>query len=450
MTTRGSQATVEADAEGRIGAQGAAPEPGLLLVFAGGRPRCVSIPLGAEPIELGRDHPALRDAADKTMSRSHARVAYDGGTFHVADLGSRNGSALDGEPLHGTVATESARVLRLGQALLLLCPDLGPIQRLGVESRPGRVEGPALKSVLLSIARAAPLSRTLFIGGESGSGKEYLARAFHQAGPQRDGPLVAVNCAAIPEGIAERLLFGAVKGAYSGAAADSEGYVQAAHGGTLFLDEVGDLDAGVQAKLLRVLESGEVSPLGATRPRKVDVRFACATCKDLRALVAAGKFRADLYFRIGVPQVSVPPLRDRLEEIPWLVAAAAGTEVALHASLVEACLLRPWPGNVRELLAEINTALIAALGSSGGSVSAEHLRPAAGMALAPAQEDAAMPPSAQPAEPPDRARIIAALVEASGNVTAAARALGLHRTQLRRLLDRHAIDPSRVRGATRR
>src|SRR5262249_7206466 len=162
-------------------------EPGLLLVFSGGRARCVPIPLGAEPIELGRDHPALRDAADKTMSRSHARVACEGGRFHVADLGSRNGSALDGAPLSGAVVTETARVLRLGRALLLLSADLGPIRRLGVEARPDRVEGPALKGTLLAIARAAPRSRTLFIGGESGAGKEHCARAFHRAGPQREG-----------------------------------------------------------------------------------------------------------------------------------------------------------------------------------------------------------------------------------------------------------------------
>src|SRR5262249_12510862 len=153
-----------------------------------------------------------------------------------------------------------------------------------------------------------------------------------------------------------------------------------------------------------------VSPLGATRPRKVDVRVVCATCKDLRALVTAGKFRADLYFRIGVPQVSVPPLRERLEEIPWLVARAVGAELAPQASLVEACLLRPWPGSVRELLAEINTAVIAALGAGSGTVSVEHLRPAAGTSLAPvttgptpippAGEGAAQASAPRPAEPP--------------------------------------------------
>ena len=424
-----------------------APEPGLLLVFSAGRPRCEPIQLGADPIALGRDHTALGGVPDRAMSRRHAQVTHDAGHVHVTDLGSRNGSALDGEPLHGGASTHAARLLRLGHSLFLLCPDLGPIRRLGVEARPERVEGPALKRALLSVAKAASLVRTLFISGESGSGKEHFARAFHQAGPQREGPFVTVNCATIPEGIAERLLFGAVKGAYSGATNDSEGYVHAADGGTLFFDEVGDLDAAVQAKLLRVLESGEVSPLGATRPRRVNMRVVCATCKDLRRLVAAGKFRADLYFRIAVPEVSVPPLRERLEEIPWLITSAvsaARADLVVHASLVEACLLRPWPGNVRELLAEINTAVIAALVSEGAMVAAEHLRPPAGLSLAGTDEIPAVPmgadtPSGAGADPEalrerlsamERQTILNAIEACGGNQTRAAGMLGISRRTL--------------------
>jgi DNA-binding NtrC family response regulator len=320
-----------------------------------------------------------------------------------------------------------------------LCRDVGPFRRLGVDVRAGRVEGPALKRALLSIAKAASFARTLFISGESGSGKEHFARAFHQAGPQRTGNFVSVNCATIPEGIAERVLFGAVKGAYSGATDDSEGYVQAAGGGTLFLDEVGDLATAVQAKLLRVLESGEVTPLGATRPRTVNVRVVCATCKDLRRLVAAGTFRADLYFRIAVPEIGVPPLRERLEEIPWLVASAAAAtrpDLAIHASLVEACMLRPWPGNVRELLAEISTAVIAALGHDGETVTAEHLRPTAGASLAPTGETV---PAVAPADPEalrgrldalERQKVLDAIDACGGNQTHAATKLGISRRTL--------------------
>ncbi|WP_437592969.1 sigma 54-interacting transcriptional regulator [Sorangium sp. So ce1000] len=469
MGTERLPATQEADGEATSGSPlGRAPAPGLLLVFSGGEPRCTPVPLGADPVLLGRGLGPFAAVNDAMLSRSHARAAWADGRFEITDLGSRNGSALDGEPLQGTRVTSGARVLRLGHSLFLLCADLSPFQQLGVQLRERRVEGPALQRTVLSVAKAAPLSRTLFVSGESGAGKEWLARVFHQAGPQRGGPFVAVNGAAIPEGIAERLLFGAVKGAYSGATADSQGYIQAANGGTLFLDEVGDLDIGVQAKLLRVLESGELSPLGATRAHKVDVRVCCATCKDLRALVAANKFRADLYFRIGVPQVSVPPLRERLEEIPWLAAGAiraAAPDLRVHAALVEACLLRPWPGNVRELLAEVQTAAVQALAAGAPAASAAHLRAGAGEAIVPAArepapEAAPSSPAAPPSEPasaapqadaaPTRAQVLAALAEANGNISAAARALKLHRTQLRRLFERHGIDARRLRDLARR
>ena len=142
----------------------------------------------------------------------------------------------------------------------------------------------------------------------------------HATAPESNAPFVAVNCAAIPEGLAERLLFGARKGAYSGATADAEGYIQAANRGTLFLDEIAELDPLVQAKLLRVLETREVLPLGASRAKKVDIGICAASHRRLRDEVTAGRFREDLYFRIGRPEVQIPPLRERLDEIPWFVA----------------------------------------------------------------------------------------------------------------------------------
>jgi transcriptional regulator with GAF, ATPase, and Fis domain len=296
----------------------------------------------------------------------------------------------------------------------------------------------------------------LFISGESGTGKESLAHAFHKASPQRGGPFVAVNCAAIPEGIAERLLFGALKGAFSGVVADSEGYLAAASGGTLFLDEVADMDPVVQGKLLRVIDTGELLPLGATRARKVQFQVCTATHKDLRALTQEGKFRADLYFRIGLPQIAVPPLRERREEIPWLMKAAlrAQPELLLSVPLVEACLLRAWPGNVREILAETHSAAFKAQAAKSDTVQVEHLSASAGAAMAaplrPVAEESARPAAASAASPrpasapPSRAQVLAALLEAKGNVSAAARALQVHRTQFRRLLVRHNIDREKL------
>jgi DNA-binding NtrC family response regulator len=294
------------------------------------------------------------------------------------------------------------------------------------------------------------------IRGESGTGKEGVARAFHRDGPRREGPFVAVNCAAIPQGIAERLLFGVRRGAYSGAEADAEGYVQAADGGTLFLDEVADLDLQVQAKLLRALETREVMPLGASRPRTVDLHVCSASNRDLRTQVTSGKLREDLYYRIARPAVTLPPLRERLEEIPALVereVRRVAPELTLDVSFVEACLLRPWPGNVRELLIEARSAAQAALMEDAPLLESRHLDPGAGKPLlaggsmmpaadappstgSPARE---MRSRSRPLDGEERGRIEEVLLREGGNVAAAARALGMHRTQLRRLIGRHRI-----------
>jgi transcriptional regulator of acetoin/glycerol metabolism len=418
------------------------PQPGLLLVFSAGEAMAQPLPLRDGAIEIGRD--SLGALKDPLLSRRHAAVRFDGERFTVRDLGSRNGTAVDGVALGAAPASGRPVVLRTGGTLFLLCPDVRPSQH-GVRVIDGTVVGPGLLPAWDAIARAARHGSSLHIHGESGAGKELAARAFHRLGPSPSGPFVAVNCAAIPQGVAESLLFGARKGAYSGAVADSEGYLQAAHGGTLFLDEVAELDLQVQGKLLRVLETREVLPLGATRPRTVDLRFCSATHKDLRAQVAAGRFREDLYFRIGRPQIDLLPLRRRLEEVPWLLdreVRRTDPGLSAHVSLVEACLLRPWPGNVRELLGEARTAAQAALDAAALEVNDQHLPPGAGMPFAPAVA-AALAETQEPATDPKRQPLIDALQKARGNVTQAARDLGLHRGQLRRLLDRHGVKPQR-------
>ncbi len=448
--------------------------PGLVLVLAAGRAAHAVLRLDAPEVEIGRDHPVFTSHTDGRLSRRHARVRRDGRRIEVTDLGSRNGTSVDGTPLPPDAPRTLTRLLRVGDSIFVPVTDVAPHERLGVRLAAGRVEGPALQQVLRAAAHAARLGSILHITGESGAGKEGLARAFHAAGPSPDGPFQAVNCATIPEGVAERLLFGAKRGAYSGADADAEGYVQAADGGTLFLDEVGELSLAVQAKLLRVLETGEVLPLGAPRPRKVELRFCSATHRDLRALVAAGKLREDLYFRIAAPRVVAPPLRDRPEEIAFLaeaeiarVAAAmpasSTVTLSMHPSLIEACLLRVWPGNVRELCAEIRSAAQAALAAEtpGESpagrpeivrVEARHLGPLAGSALSMAPPPGTFaqgesgagsiaPPS--PGGAPamaSKARITSALKRFEGNVSAAARELGVHRTQLRRWMERYGLE----------
>jgi DNA-binding NtrC family response regulator len=443
-------------------AQSAAPVPGLVLIFSERHPRLAAIPLPGGEVVLGRGECGGFQLPDACMSRRHARVRYDGQCFSIEDLGSRNGTTVDGQAVAPQSWTEARRIARMGDTLFMITSDIRPYQRAEVLKTPdGRIMGPVLQRAFNAIDRAARFGKTLYVAGESGVGKESAARAFHELGPHASGPFIAVNCAAIPEGIAERLLFGARRGAYSGASGDSEGYVQAADGGTLFLDEVADLDASVQGKLLRVLETREVLALGATRPTRVDLRICSATHKDLRSQVAAGRLREDLYFRIGRPEVAIPPLRERLEEIPWLIQAAlerAGAELWSHVSLVETCLLRPWPGNVRELLTEIHAAAEEALASKSHKVEASHLSARAGSAFTPEagpepRPDTLRPPPVSPAASPEdeaKARLEAVLRQTRGNVSEAARVLGMHRTQLRRLLERHGIDARAVpRSANR-
>ena len=449
------------DGDGEV----ARPVPGLLLIFGDRRPAAVCIPLVDGAVELGREHPAFAEHPDPRISRRHVRVRLERDQWTLTDLGSRNGALVDGELVAPGATARFSRLLRVGDSLLLALRDLGPMRRFGVRVADGRVEGPRSQATLQWVRQVAQFGSTLHITGESGAGKEELARAFHAGGPTPRGPLQTVNCAAIPEGLAERLLFGARRGAYSGADADADGYVQAAHGGVLFLDEVAELSLAVQAKLLRTLETGEVLQLGASRPRKVELRFCSATHSDLRAQVTAGRFREDLFYRITAPTITAPPLRDRLEEIPWLVHAEVERTSpgrAMHVSFVAACLLRPWPGNVRELLREARSAAqLAAVGESP-RIEARHLGANAGAALSrepaptlaptrvqtpdptpavpmkPPPEPGKPPPSV--AQPPSRARLVAVLRRCEGNISAAARELEVHRTQFKRWLDRHGID----------
>jgi transcriptional regulator with PAS, ATPase and Fis domain len=391
-------------------------------------------------IVLGRGEIRGVELRDSCMSRRHATVGYSRGTWIITDQGSRNGSYLRGERIEGRVEITEDAVLRTGETLALLMKDIRPFLEHHIDLKGEYVVGPRLEPVLGQVQRAAN-SGVLHVTGETGSGKEIAARHFHKFGPGRDGPFVGVNCAAIPEGVAERLLFGATKGAYSGADKDARGYIEEASGGTLFLDEVGELDLSVQAKLLRVLETREVLPLGASRPRKVELHLCSATHRDLRASVSAGKFREDLFYRIGRPHVILPPLRERLEEIPFLIERhlqATDPTLVAHATLVEACLLRRWPGNIRELLAEVRDAAFEAQSLSKSVVKVAHLAEDAG--LEHTSPESSSQSGARASFLPVRADIEKALVESEGKVATAARALGIHRNQLRRWLEKNDVD----------
>jgi DNA-binding NtrC family response regulator len=419
--------------------------PGIALVFTNGAPTAVPIPFSDGALEIGRAETCAARLDDRLVSRRHARVRFDGRRFTAVDLSSQNGTFVDGEAVPSERERVVHRTIRVGDSLLVPLDDMRPLEQRGVRTVASFVRGPAMQVLLDEISRAAQIGSALHIHGESGTGKEGVAQAFHRAGARASGPFVAVNCATIPQNLAERLLFGAKRGAYSGAEADSIGYLQEADRGTLFLDEIAELEPSVQAKLLRTTETGDVVPLGAARGRKVDVRLCSATNADLRALVAAGKMRQDLYFRIGRPEVRLPALRDRPEEIAFLIRdelRRSAPTIEPHVSLVEQCLLRQWPGNIRELLAEVRAAAQSAASQREPRASGSHLSPGAGNAFGAPSADPITPPTSRPAaRAPEYGReaLEEALRQNGGNVSACARALGLHRTQLRRLIERHQI-----------
>lgn len=417
-----------------------ASEPGLVIVFSSGHALLCPIAQAGELV-LGRGEIRGVELRDSCMSRRHVTVSYRRGKWTVTDQASRNGSFLDGERIEGSVEVEKESVLRTGETVSLLLHDVRPFLEHHIDLKGDYIVGPRLAPVLGQVRRAAN-NGAVHITGETGSGKEIAAKHFHRFGPGRDGPFVAVNCAAIPEGVAERLLFGATKGAYSGADKDAHGYVHEASGGTLFLDEVGELPLGVQAKLLRVLETREVLPLGASRPVKVEIGLCSATHRDLREFVAQGKFREDLFYRLGRPHVMLPALRDRREEIPFLIERhlhATSPDLVPHATLVEACMLRHWPGNVRELLAEVRDAAFNAQAQGKNTVRAFNLAEDAGLEH-PSTESSSAPASHSSPLPSDH-EIEGALVASQGKVATAARALKIHRNQLRRWLEKNGIDP---------
>ena len=310
--------------------------------------------------------------------------------------------------------------------------------------------GPRMQDLFGMIRRLAPHVRLALVTGETGTGKELVARALHSIGPRRDRRLVAVNCSAVSDTLFESELFGHVRGGFLGATDNKPGLLELADGGTLFLDEIGGLPPTAQARLLRVLELGEVSRLGALEPRRVDVHVIAATNRDLRAEVAAGRFRGDLFYRLNVVEVKLPPLRDRREDIPYLTAAFVreiadrlqkplqGLTPGAEARLTES----PWDGNVRELRNVVERACILADGEFVTERELAVCLPPPGAVVAPrtAPASTAGPgpdrPSTDLLVNVERDHIQRALVRTGGNKKAAAQMLGLSRRALYRRLER--------------
>jgi transcriptional regulator with GAF, ATPase, and Fis domain len=300
-------------------------------------------------------------------------------------------------------------------------------------------ESPHLREIWRLIARAAPTDATVLIRGESGTGKEVAARALHRASRRNRGPFVAVNCATLSETLLESELFGHEKGAFTGALLRKAGKFELAHGGTLFLDEIGEIPLALQARLLRALQEREIDRVGGTRPVKVDVRVIAATNRDLEKGRAEGSFREDLFYRLDVISFTMPPLRERPEDIPLLASHFAavsshriGRRVAGFSSDARACLLRySWPGNVRELANAVERAVV--LGE-GDLIQPEDL-PETVLEAAPRPTGLTVLMGYHDALNATKRRLILDAVErCGGNITRAAERLGLHPNYLHRLI----------------
>jgi len=308
---------------------------------------------------------------------------------------------------------------------------------------PGLIaRSPAMQTILDLVARVAPTDATVLIQGESGTGKEVIAKAVHHASTRAAKPFVAINCGAVPETLLESELFGYVRGAFTGAGVSKIGLFEEADGGTLFLDEIAEMPAALQVKLLRALQSGEIRRLGATQASTIDVRVIAATHGDLATLISAGTFREDLFYRLNVIQVLLPPLRDRREDLPALAehflaraATKLGRELRLSPPALERLLRYPWPGNVRELENAIERAAILARTTT---VEPDDLPPhvSAGLQLGPSP---ALPQQISLAEA-ERIHILQTLERFGGNHSGAAEALGIGRTTLWRKLKEYGID----------
>jgi two-component system response regulator GlrR len=348
-------------------------------------------------------------------------------------------------------AVESARLRREVAGLRRIVGAVSEeIRLLGTSERIAHVRG--------VLARVAPADVTVLLLGESGTGKELGARSIHALSPRRAGPFVAVNCGALPADILESELFGHVKGAFTGATRDKEGLFAAARGGTLLLDEIGDAPHPVQVKLLRVLQERRFTRVGSATEEETDVRVVAATNRDLRGEVEAGRFREDLFFRLHVVPVIMPPLRERPEDIPLLaevflerVAARHGLSVPrLESGALRVLMEHPWPGNVRELANVMEGALLLCRGAV--------LTPQEILPLLSTPVRRVAPPPPEPPQPPgpsgegapvptlreardafERSYLVDVLQRCNGNVSAAARMAGRNRTDFHELLRKHGI-----------
>ncbi len=453
--------------------------PHLFLVFDSEQPLAPSVRFsleGVDTVELGRtdqfvagrDGPGGRRLViglpDPWVSTSHAVLRYISPSWVIEDTKSKNGTLINGRMEKGTELTDGD-LIELGHNFFLFREALATSTNEPALLTSGEIRSaspgmatlvPSLAAELRQLEAIAASKVSVLLQGESGTGKEVAATAIHRLSG-RSGPFLPVNCGGLPETLIESELFGSRKGAFSGADKDRPGLVRSAEHGTLLLDEIGELPASAQAALLRVLQDGEILPIGATQPIRVDVRFVAASNRALDVLVERGQFRADLLARISGFSLWLPPLRERREDMGILIAALLNrqlgdraAEISFSCDAARALLLYNWPLNVRELEKWLAASVVL---SDGHRIELERLPGSArGTQDLPlpsspkAGADALWLPEQQESELRKREELLALLREHAGNISAVARALGKARPQVQRWMKRYRID----RGRTRR
>lgn len=372
---------------------------------------------------------------NRYLSSEHAVLHREGNRFLLEDLGSRNGTRLNGTPVRGRAALSEGDILEVGHTVLLYRAAMAtpPLAEADLDS--ARASETAALTTLdaaleRSVRRLEGIARSMVpvvVLGETGTGKELIARAVHRLSG-RKGPFVAVNCGALPATLLEAQLFGHVRGAFSGASSDAQGFLRSADGGTLFLDEVGDLPNASQVAFLRALQEGEVVPVGAVRPVPVDLRVVAATHRRLDELVSAGQFRSDLYARLAGFVFSLPPLRARRQDVGVILAALVGDRSLRCTAEAGRALVRyDWPLNVRELGHALE---VAAALAGHEPIDLAHLPAEVARAAS------AVPLGADPIQE----KLAASLARHRGNVSEVAREFGTARMQVQRWMRRFGLD----------
>ncbi len=427
------------------------------LVVIKGAQRGTEFVISSDVIRVGKAPDNDLPVTDETVSRVHFEIVRDAKGYLVRDMRSTNGTFLDGAEIKEAYI-RAGSIIAAGSTELKFTPFEERIEILPSEQEQlGEMVGRslAIREIFGLIERIAHTDATVMIEGETGTGKDMIARTLHALSPRKDKPFIVVDCGAVSGTLIESELFGHEKGSFTGAIASRQGAFELADGGTVFLDELGELSLDLQPKLLRVLEQREFRRVGGSKTLKVDLRVVAATRKDLRSEVAKGKFREDLYFRLNVVPLVAPSLRERREDVPMLIdhflhsLTPQGQEPPrLSDSTMAALMAHDWPGNVRELRNVIERAL--ALGSDPGNLVA----PLGASVLSHSGgSGSSLPTQFDPqlsfrdhkedwTEQFERRYLAWLLRRAEGNISKAARSADMDRKYLHKLLKKYDIDPS--------